>query len=212
MSDAMSDHPNDPSRATGGDLAASTLTIGHAIEGGSGYRRREPLAITAFFLSPDAVDRALDALYAAGVPRDLMEVVVSRTAAAQFYSAGGPGRRGARGPGRETFRYAGAGALVGFIGGVVFSLLMLVWPGIDAPGGMAPVALFGPNVGTTAGAALGALFGFMRRQQPDPRYARAAEARDAILLAVHARSAVEAASLAQLMVVQGGRDARIEAR
>ena len=93
------------SHATSGDLAASTLaTGGHAIEGGSGYQRREPLVVTAFFLSPDAVDRALDALYVAGVPRDLMEVVVSRTAAAQFYGGGGPGRRAARRPGRETFR------------------------------------------------------------------------------------------------------------
>jgi hypothetical protein len=209
---------SDASRATGasgattGDLAASTLaTGGHAIEGGSGLRRREPLVVTAFFASPGSIDRALDALYAAGVPRDLMEVVVSRTAAAQFY-AGGAGRRGARRPGRETFRYAGAGALVGFIGGVLFSLLMLVWPGIDAPGGMAPVALFGPNVGTTAGAALGALFGLARRQRPDPRYARAAEARDAILLAVHARDRHEAEQLAQLLVAHDGREPRIEAR
>ena len=44
---------------------------------------------------------------------------------------------------------------MGFVGGVVFSLLMLMWPGIEAPGAMAPVALFGPNVGTTAGAAIG---------------------------------------------------------
>jgi hypothetical protein len=204
---------SDATQATGGDLAASALaTGGHAIEGGSGYQRREPLVMTALFLSPEAVDRALDALYAAGVPRDLMEVVVSRTAAAQFYSGGGPGRRGARKPGRETFRYAGAGALVGFIGGVVFSLFMLVWPGIDAPGGLAPVALFGPNVGTTAGAALGALFGFFRRQAPDPRYARAAEARDAILLAVHARDATEAELLARVVVEQGGREPRIEVR
>src|SRR5215218_8671155 len=121
--------PGEGQHGSSGDLAAKTLaTGGHAIEGGSGYQRREPLVVTALFLSPDAVDRALDALYVAGVPRDLMEVVTSR--------------------------YAGAGALVGFIGGLVFSLLMLLWPGIDAPGGMAPVALFGPNVGTTAGAAI----------------------------------------------------------
>ena len=205
MSDAM--------RPLAGEEAEGTLaSAGHVVQSRSGYRRREPLVVTAFFLSPDSIDRALDALYAAGVPRDLMEVVVSRTAAQQFYGTAGPGRRGARKPGRETFRHAGVGALVGFIGGVVFSLLMLLWPGIDAPGGMAPVALFGPNVGTTAGAAIGALFGFTRRQQPDPRFARAAEARDAILLAVHARDAREAELLASLMEAQGGREPRVEAR
>jgi hypothetical protein len=204
---------SDPSRHAAAEAAAGTLaTAGHAIEGGSGYRRREPLVVTALFDSPEVVDRAVDALYVAGVPRDLMEVVVSRAAAARFYAAGGPGLRGAREPGRETFRYAGAGALVGFIGGVVFSLLMLVWPGIDAPGGMAPVALFGPNVGTTAGAALGALVGFTRRQTPDRRYARAAEVADAILLAVHARDAREAELLARVVAEQGGRDPRTEAR
>jgi hypothetical protein len=204
---------SDTTRPLAGDEAGATLaSAGHVVQSRSGYRRREPLVLTAFFLSPDSIDRALDALYAAGVPRDLMEVVVSRTAAQQFYGSAGPGRRGARKPGRETFRYAGVGALVGFIGGVVFSLLMLLWPGIDAPGGMAPVALFGPNVGTTAGAALGALFGLARRQRPDPRYARAADARDAILLAVHARDAHEVELLVRVVEAQGGREARIEAR
>lgn len=204
---------SDASRGTGGEEAAGTLaTGGHAVEGGTGHRRHAPLVVTALFTAPDAVDRALDALYAVGVPRDLMEVVVSRTAAAQFYGGGGPGRRGARAPGRETFRYAGAGALVGFVGGVLFSLVMLLWPGIDAPGGMAPVALFGPNVGTTAGAALGAIVGFTRRQRPDRRYARAAEARDAILLAVHARGSREAELLARIAVEHGGREPRVEAR
>ena len=196
-----------------GDEAAGTLaTAGHSIGGGSGYQRREPLVVTALFNSPDAVNRAVDALNLAGMPRDLIQVVVSRAAAAQFYSARALGKQRARAPGRETFRYAGAGALVGFIGGVLFSLLMLVWPGIEAPGAMAPVAHFGPNVGTTAGAAIGALFGFTRRQQPDPRFARAAEARDAILLAVHARDAREAELLASLMEAQGGREPRVEAR
>ena len=196
----------------GNDTASALGTAGHSVEGASGYQRREPLVVTALYNSPDAVDRAVDALYLAGMPRDLIQVVVSRAAAAQFYSARALGPRRARAPGRETFRYAGAGALVGFIGGVIFSLVMLVWPGIEAPGAMAPVALFGPNVGTTAGAAIGALFGFTRRQKPDPRFARAAEARDAILLAVHARDAREAGLLASLMEAQGGREPRVDAR
>ena len=146
------------------------------------------------------------------MPRDLIDVVVSRVAAQRFYAERGPGRLTAREPGRETFRYAGIGALAGFVGGVLFSLLMLIWPGIDAPGGMAPVALFGPNVGTTLGAAVGAMLGFLRRQRPDPRYARAAEAESAILLAARARSPEEAELVGQLAGAQGGREVRIEAR
>lgn len=199
-----------PSESRDPDVVAATA--GHAVEGGSGYRGREPLVVTALFDSVESVDHALDALYEAGVPRDLIEVVVSRAAAQRFYAEGGPGRRPAREPGRETFRYAGIGALVGFVGGVLFSLLMLLWPGIDAPGGMAPVALFGPNVGTTAGAAIGALLGFLRRQRPDPRYARAAEAEDAILLAVRMRGQREAELLGGVVQGQGGRELRIDAR
>lgn len=197
---------------TTSSTTASAATAGHAIEGSSGYRSREPLVITALFDSADAVDRALDALYTAGVPRDLIEVVVSRVAAERFYAVRGPGRRPAREPGRETFRYAGIGALVGFVGGVLFSLLMLILPGIDAPGGLAPVALFGPNVGTTAGAAVGALLGAFRRQRPDPRYARVAEAENAILLAVRSRASREAELAARLLEAQGGRETRIEER
>jgi hypothetical protein len=191
--------------------SASTSAAGHAVEAGSGYREREPLVVTALFDSPDSVDRALDALYTVGVPRDLIEVVVSRSAAQRFYRVRGPGRRPAREPGRETFRFAGIGALVGFAGGLGFSLLMLMWPGLDAPGGMAPVALFGPNVGTISGAAVGALLGFLRRQQPDPRYARAAEAENAIVLAVRMRGPREAELLGNLVAGQGGRDLRIDA-
>lgn len=196
----------------GKEAAGALATAGHGIEGGTGYRRTASPMVSALFDSPEAVDAALDALYTAGIPRDLVEVVVSRAAAERHYAGRGPGQRPARGPGRETFRYAGIGALVGFVGGVLFSLLMLMWPGIDAPGGMAPVALFGPNVGTTAGAALGALLGFMRRQQPDRRYARAAEAQDAILLAVHAREVAEAELLGRLMAANGGREPRVEGR
>jgi hypothetical protein len=43
----------------------------------------EPLVITALFDTSDAADEALRRLYSAGVPRDLIEIVVSR---------GGPGR------------------------------------------------------------------------------------------------------------------------
>jgi hypothetical protein len=193
-----------------GGPPAGDAGAAHAAEAGAGYREREPLVVTALFDSPDEVDRALDALYTAGVPRDLIEVVVSRSAAQRFYNARGPGRRPAREPGRETFRFAGIGALVGFVGGLGFSLLMLMWPGLDAPGGMAPVALFGPNVGTISGAGVGALFGFLRRQRPDPRYARAAEAENAIVLAVRMRGPREAELLGGLVAAQGGRDLRVD--
>jgi hypothetical protein len=188
-------------------------THGQVVEtrAASGERLLEPLSVTALVDTLDGVERALDALYTAGTPRDLIEVVVSRDAAERFY-AGAPRQWRPRAFGRETWRYAGAGALIGFVSGVVLSLIMVAWPGIEAPGGLALVQLAGPNFGTIAGAAVGALIGAFRRQRPDPRYARAAEASNAVLLAVSARSEAEAGLLAQLLAGQGGRDVRVEQR
>jgi hypothetical protein len=194
----------------GGAVRSRAATHGEVVatELASGSHLREPLTVTALFDGADAVDRALDTLYTAGTPRDLVEVVVSRDAAQRFYTTAAgrlPRRRG-----REIFRYAGIGALLGFVGGVAISLVMVAWPGIDAPGGLALVQLVGPNVGTVAGGAIGAMIGSLRRQRPDPRHARAAEASGAILMAVNARGDEEAALLGRLLAARGGRDVRVE--
>lgn len=173
----------------------------------SGRRLREPLMITALFDDRHAVERALDSLYAAGTPRDLVEVVVSREAAARHYA---DARHAPRQPGRETFRYAGIGGLVGFITGVLVGLVAVAMPGIESAGGMAPVQILGPNMLTIAGAALGAVVGFFRHQQPNPRFARAAEESGAIVLAVATRSDEEARLLGGLIEAQGARGLRVE--
>lgn len=172
-------------------------------------RLRQEGVVTALFDDVTTVERALDALYDAGTPRDLIEVVVSRDAAQRFYATG---RQAPRAPGRETWKFAGIGALAGFIFGTGLSLVMVAWPGLEAPGGLALVQLAGPNIGTIAGAAIGALVGSSRRQQPNPRHARAAESAHAILFAVTARSDTEAVLLSRLLEGQGGRDVRVDAR
>ena len=191
------------------DELTRAATHGEAVAAGvaSGHRLREPLLLTALFDDRDAVDRALDALYAAGTPRDLVEVVVSREAARRFYQ---DAPRIPRRPGRETFRFAGIGGLVGFCVGVLVGLVSVAWPGVEAPGGLAPVQILGPNMATVAGAAIGAIVGVFRHQRPDPRFARAAEETGAIVMAVATRSEREAALLGQLIAAQGGRDLRIE--
>lgn len=167
-------------------------------------RSSEPLTVTALFDSAAGVDAALDALYNAGMPRDLIDVVVSPEAAAHF--------RGGfvRGPGRETFRFAGIGGLTGLLLGAAISLVMVAWPGLDAPGGQAIAQLLGPNVGLVAGAALGACAGFFLHRSPDRRHARAAEAAGAIVVAVATRSQAEGVLIARLLTERGGRDARLE--
>jgi hypothetical protein len=199
--------PLEPRDRRQGDSRAATH--GEAVASGiaSGRRLREPLTLTALFDDREAVDRALDALYAAGTPRDLVEVVVSREAAARFYASA---PRAPRRPGRETFRYAGIGGLVGFCVGVLVGLVAVAWPGVEAPGGMAPVQILGPNMATVGGAAVGAVVGFFRRQRPDPRFARAAEETGAIVMAVLTRTEREATLLGQLIAAQGGRGLRVD--
>jgi hypothetical protein len=172
--------------------------------GPASTRSSEPLTVTALFDSAAGVDAALDALYNAGMPRDLIDVVVSPEAAAHF--------RGGfvRGPGRETFRFAGIGGLTGLLLGAAISLVMVAWPGLDAPGGQAIAQLLGPNVGLVAGAALGACAGFFLHRSPDKRHARAAEAAGVIVVAVATRSQAEGVLIARLLTERGGRDARLE--
>jgi hypothetical protein len=170
---------------------------------------RGEFTVTTLFDDVGTVERTLDALYDAGMPRDLIEVVVSREAATTFYAAR-RGRGAPRGLGRETWKFAGIGALSGFIFGTLLSLVMVAWPGLDAPGGLALVQLAGPNIGTVAGAAIGALVGATRKQRPEARHARAAEASNAILLAVRARHGLEAELLMDLLASQGGREVRLE--
>lgn len=168
---------------------------------------REPLTVTALFDDRTKVDNTIDALYSAGTPRDLVEVVVSRRAAERHYADAG---REIRRPRRETYRYAGIGGLLGFVGGVAIGLVMVALPGIEEPGGMALVQVFGPNMATVGGAAIGAVIGYFRPQRPNPRYARAAEESDSILLAIATRGHEEARVLGELVAAHGGRQVRVQ--
>jgi hypothetical protein len=163
--------------------------------------------VSALVDSAEAVDATLIRLSDLGVPRDLVEIVVSQAAAERFY--GGH----ARPPRRETFRFAGIGGLVGLVLGAGISLIMVAMPGIDAPGGhgsSAIVQLLGPNLMTVAGAAVGALVGAFRTPRPSQAHARAAESADSILIVVQARTHEEERILADVLAASGGRRIRLE--
>jgi hypothetical protein len=169
-----------------------------------GRERAEPVAVTALFDSANAVDAALARLYNAGVPWDLMEVVVSRSAAERFYSGL------ARSPGREVFRYAGIGGLAGLMVGAAISLVMLALVGEVHERSAAIVQLLGPNFMTVLGALLGGVYGLFQRRPPRPYYARLAEATSAILVAVAARTTEQTEVVKQILVDAGGREPRVE--
>lgn len=195
------------SRKAGDEDRAATHGQVVGTAAASGMEMREPLTVTALFDDRTKVEDAMDALYSAGTPRDLVEVVVSSRAAARHYGDAGTKIRRPR---RETYRYAGIGGLLGFIGGVVMGLVMVALPGIEEPGGMALVQVFGPNMATVGGATIGAIIGFFRPQRPNPRYARAAEESDSILLAVATRNHEEARVLGELVTAHGGRRLQVQ--
>lgn len=169
-----------------------------------GPGRLEPVEITALYDSREAVDAALRRLHDAGVPRDLIEVVVSREAADRFY------RGLARAPGREVVRYGGIGGIAGLVLASIISLGIIAMPGWHSPGTTAIVQLVGPNIGAVAGAALGALIGAFRHRRPSRRHARVAENAAGILLLVRIQANAELGPLQQILTASGGRDVRVE--
>ena len=164
----------------------------------------EGTTVSALFDAPSDVERGLAELVRAGVPRDLIEVVVSPQAARRFY----PER--ARSPGRDAMRYAGAGALIGLIAGAALSLILIAIPGFHEPGGLVFVQLLGPNLMTVAGAVIGAVVGLFVHRRAEPRHERAAESPDAIVVVATTRSAEEAAAVAGRLRRAGGHDTRRE--
>lgn len=171
----------------------------------TGVQRRPRLVpVSALFEHRALVDRALPRLTGAGVPRDLIEVVVSPEAARRHYA-------GVRAEGtRETARFAGIGGLVGLLIGIAVSLVFVSLPEFVGPGAEAVVQLIGPNFATITGAVLGALVGAFRHRPPRTRHARAAESPDAVVVVVRARGEAQVATVLRLLADAGGRAPRIE--
>ncbi|MFW6079547.1 MAG: hypothetical protein ACODAE_08000 [Gemmatimonadota bacterium] len=165
---------------------------------------REAVTLSALFDSVEEVDHTLRRLIRAGVPRDLVEVVVSADAARRFY----PDRP--RAPRGDALRYAGAGALIGLIVGAAISLVLVALPGFHEPGGLVIAQLLGPNFMTAAGVVVGALVGLLVRRRAERRHARAVESPDAIVVVVTARSDEETAALDRILRESGGREVRAE--
>lgn len=140
---------------------------------------------SAFFAAPDQVERVVVDLVEAGVPRDLVDVIVSPEANKAHY--GGRARR----LGSQTARFAIAGALIGLLVGVMLSLeIILVFPGFEPPARELSITQFlGPNVAMMIGLIIGAIVGSLMRRRPLGPSARS-RGREEILVAV--RSVPEA--------------------
>lgn len=169
-------------------------------------RRREPrlVPVSALFSDAGAVERAIAGLASAGLPRDLIDVVVSPKAASAFY----PGIR-AR-PARMTIPFAAIVAIEALVVNIAFALFTISFDEFAAPGATVFVQLLGPNMAGIGGAVAGAVFGFFQRRPPKWYHARAAEAQDAIVVVVRARDMAHAQSVEQLLKRLQGQEPRLE--
>ncbi len=158
--------------------------------------------VSAEFNTRESVDRAVLGISGSGLPRDLIEVVVSEGAAQRFYA--GVARR----PGRETMRYAGRGGLIGLVVGIAIALAMVALGAVRVSGMAAMIQLMGPNLTTIMGAVIGGLVGAFVQRPSAAWHARAAST-NAIVIVVLARDAAEADAAAHLLMTYGGLDMRI---
>ncbi len=168
--------------------------------------RSKRIAVTGLFDTAEAVQGALEELVAAGLPRDLIEVVASPEAVERFYH--GRALRSAR----DTFRWAGVGAIVGLLVGAAVSLALVALPGFRPPGLMAWVQLVGPNLATVTGAVLGAVYGWFRRRRPSPWHARLRDGDGRILVAAFAHGEPEVEVVVRILGDAGGAEVRTEGR
>jgi MFS family permease len=161
-------------------------------------------AVSALFDSEEAVETAIVRLESGGLPRDRVEVVVSRAAAGRWYRGRARGRRG------QPLVGAGVGAVVGLIAGTAIALSVVALPGQE-PGTVAFWAqLLGPNLMSLAGALLGAAIGLFVKEPAAPVWRRALGS-EGILVVVEGCDAAEAAAAADALTAAGGREVETSA-
>lgn len=164
----------------------------------------DSFTVSAFFITEQAVNQAITACLNRGVPRDLIDVAVSRKASQQLYG-------GAAGPNRDGwFSWAGRGALTGLLLSSAVALAILLFSGYQASRPMAIIQLLGPDLGILIGAALGAFYGWLKPGDIRPQMQRALNREDAALMLVHLQPAAEADEIQKVLQQHGGEQVLVE--
>ena len=166
-------------------------------------RRPGMTPVYAFFLTPAAVTDTLPALSGLGVPRDLIDVVVTEPAAQKMYA-------GKRRPMRPMWRFASIGGILGLGSGALVAFVMIAWPGFAPPGPFAYALLFTPMITTLSGSLVGVIASFLTTRKPsDWRLRIPPPDNDEILLVVRARGSEQVRFVLQAMQEHGGRGAAV---
>lgn len=166
--------------------------------------RRPPVTpVFSYFTTPTEVKEALPPLARLGVPRDLIDVVVTQPAADRMYA----GKRRAM---RPLWRFASIGGILGLGGGALVAFVLIAWPGFAAAGPFAYALLFTPMITVALGSLAGVCASFLTRRKPsDWRLRIPPPANDEILVVVRARGEEQIRLVLDVLQLQGGRGAQV---
>jgi hypothetical protein len=166
-------------------------------------RRPPTTPVFGYFGTPASVKEVLPPLARLGVPRDLIDVVVTQPAAERMYA----GKRRAM---RPLWRFASIGGLLGLGGGAFVAFVLIAWPGFAAAGPFAYALLFTPMITVALGALIGVIASFLTKRKPsDWRLRIPPPANDEILVVVRARGEEQISLVLDVLQQQGGRGAQV---
>lgn len=166
-------------------------------------RRPPTTPVFGYFATPAAVQSVLPPLAALGVPRDLIDVVVTQKAADAMYA----GRRRAM---RPLWKFASIGGMFGLGGGALVAFMLIAWPGFAAAGPFAYALLFTPMIAVAVGALIGVIFSFLTKRRPsDWRLRIPPPGNDEILVVVRARGEEQVSLALQALQQNSGRGAQV---
>ena len=166
-------------------------------------RRPRAVPTWAYFRSAAQVDALLPELSRLGVPRDLVEVIVTPRGAASQYAGK------ALAP-RPTWKFVSLGGLLGLLGGAFGALVLIARPGFDDERTLAYALLFTPMITTTLGALGGFAASVLAPAKPAAWRTRIVPpGDDELLVVVRARGEEQVALVLDVLRQGGGREAQV---
>lgn len=179
-------------------ITAESAVITHPMA-----RRPPTTPVFGYFATPAAVQLVLPPLAALGVPRDLIDVVVTQKAADAMYF----GKRRAM---RPLWKFASLGGILGLGGGAFVAFVLIAWPGFAAAGSFSYALLFTPMITVVVGALLGVILSFLTKRRPsDWRLRIPPPGNDEILVVVRARGEEQVSLALQTLQQNSGRGAQV---
>jgi hypothetical protein len=173
-------------------------TAEHAVIDAPMARRPPVTPVFAYFPDTDAVNSVLPSLAQHGIPRDLIDVVVTENGAQKMYA----GKRRAM---RPFWRFASIGGLLGLGSGALVAFVLIAWPGFAEPGPFSYALLFTPMITVVLGSTIGGIASFaMKRKPSDWRLRIPPPDSDEILLVARARGEEQIELAVQALRKHGG--------